>query len=94
MQLGTHGNFLTIAPALALLCSFNSICMTKRTTYYYFEIFFYTYQVKLECIMIFIYFPIYIKLQRICYSRLANGARNGVISIGQWGVFNREKGAI
>ena len=24
----------------------------------------------------------------------ANGARNGVISIGQWGVFNHEKGAI
>ena len=24
-------------------------------------------------------------LQRICYSHWANGARNGVISIGQWG---------
>jgi hypothetical protein len=33
-------------------------------------------------------------LQRICYSHLANGARNGVISIGQWGVLNHEKGAI
>ena len=33
-------------------------------------------------------------LQRICYSHWANGARNGVISIGQWGVFNHEKGAI
>ena len=32
--------------------------------------------------------------QRICYSHWANGARNGVISIGQWGVFNHEKGAI
>ena len=34
------------------------------------------------------------RLQRICYSHWANGARNGVISIGQWGVFNHEKGAI
>ena len=33
-------------------------------------------------------------LQRICYSHWANGARNGVISIGQRGVFNHEKGAI
>ena len=33
-------------------------------------------------------------LQRICYSDWANGAQNGVISIGQWGVFNHEKGAI
>ena len=33
-------------------------------------------------------------LQRICYSHLANGALNGVISIGQWGVFNHENGAI
>ena len=33
-------------------------------------------------------------LKRICYSHWANGARNGVISIGQWGVFNHEKGAI
>ena len=33
-------------------------------------------------------------LQRICYSHWTNGARNGVISIGQWGVFNHEKGAI
>ena len=33
-------------------------------------------------------------LQRICYSHWANGAQNGVISIGQWGVFNHEKGAI
>ena len=32
--------------------------------------------------------------QRICYSHWANGARNGVISIGQWGVFNHKKGAI
>ena len=32
--------------------------------------------------------------QRICYSLRANGARNGVISIGQWGVFNHEKGVI
>ena len=32
--------------------------------------------------------------QRICYSHWANGALNGVISIGQWGVFNHEKGAI
>ena len=32
--------------------------------------------------------------QRICYSHWANGARNGVISIGQWGVFKHEKGAI
>ena len=39
---------------------------------------------------------IYIRtvLQRICYSHWANGDRNGVISIGQWGVFNHEKGAI
>ena len=35
-----------------------------------------------------------ILLQRICYSHWANGAQNGVISIGQWGVFNHEKGAI
>ena len=34
------------------------------------------------------------KLQRICYSHWGNGARNGVISIRQWGVFNHEKGAI
>ena len=34
------------------------------------------------------------RLQRICYSHWANGAWNGVISIGQWGVFNHEKGAI
>ena len=27
----------------------------------------------------------YLMLQRICYSHWANGARNGVISIGQWG---------
>ena len=33
-------------------------------------------------------------LQRICYSHWANGARNGVISIEQWGMFNHEKGAI
>ena len=33
-------------------------------------------------------------LQRICYSHWTNGAQNGVISIGQWGVFNHEKGAI
>ena len=33
-------------------------------------------------------------LQRICHSHWANGAQNGVISIGQWGVFNHEKGAI
>ena len=33
-------------------------------------------------------------LQRICYSHWANWAQNGVISIGQWGVFNHEKGAI
>ena len=33
-------------------------------------------------------------LQRICYSHWANGAWNEVISIGQWGVFNHEKGAI
>ena len=32
--------------------------------------------------------------QRICYSHWANRAQNGVISIGQWGVFNHEKGAI
>ena len=32
--------------------------------------------------------------QRICYSHWANGAWNGVISIGQWDVFNHEKGAI
>ena len=32
--------------------------------------------------------------QRICYSHCANGAQNGVISIGQWRVFNHEKGAI
>ena len=35
-----------------------------------------------------------IQLQCICYSHWANGARNGVISIGQWGVFNHKKGAI
>ena len=39
-------------------------------------------------------YPKYILLQRICYSHWANGARNGVFSIGQWGVFNHEKGAI
>ena len=33
-------------------------------------------------------------LQRICYSHWANRAQNGVISIGQWGVFNHEKDAI
>ena len=33
-------------------------------------------------------------LQRICYSHWTNGARNWVIFIGQWGVFNHEKGAI
>ena len=32
-----------------------------------------------------------ILLQRICYSHWANGAWNGVISIGQRGVFNHEK---
>jgi hypothetical protein len=32
--------------------------------------------------------------KQICYSHWANGARNGVISIGQWGVFNNKKGAI
>ena len=32
------------------------------------------------------------RLQRICYSHWANEAQNGVISIGQWGVFNHEKG--
>ena len=35
-----------------------------------------------------------ILLQRICYSHWANGAQNGVISIGQWDVFNYERGAI
>ena len=39
-------------------------------------------------------FTVEIKLQRICYGSWENGARNGVISIGQWGVFNHEKGAI
>ena len=34
------------------------------------------------------------KPQRICYSHWANRAQNGVISIGQWGVFNHEKGTI
>ena len=34
------------------------------------------------------------QLQRICNSHWAKGARNGVISIEQWGVFNHEKGAI
>jgi hypothetical protein len=33
-------------------------------------------------------------LQRTCYSHWANGDRNGVISIGQLGVFNHEKDAI
>ena len=33
-------------------------------------------------------------LQRICYSHWANGDQNGVISIGQRGEFNHEKGAI
>ena len=32
--------------------------------------------------------------QRISYSHWANGAQNGMISIGQWGVFNHEKGTI
>ena len=32
--------------------------------------------------------------QCICYSHWANEARNGMISIGQWGVFNLKKGAI
>ena len=32
--------------------------------------------------------------QHICYSHWANGAQNGVISIGQWGGFNHEKGPI
>ena len=32
--------------------------------------------------------------QRIYYSHWENGAWNGVIFIGQWGVFNNEKGAI
>ena len=35
-----------------------------------------------------------ILLQRICYSHWANEAQNGVISIGQWGVFKHEKDAI
>ena len=30
----------------------------------------------------------------IYYSQWANGAQNGVISIGQWSVFNHQKGAI
>ena len=30
----------------------------------------------------------------ICYSHRANGDQNGVISIGQWDMFNHEKGAI
>ena len=34
------------------------------------------------------------RLQHICYSHWANGDRNGVISIRQWGMFNHEKGAI
>ena len=33
-------------------------------------------------------------LQSICYSHWENGDQNGVISIGQWGVFYHEKGAI
>ena len=41
-----------------------------------------------------IFFHNQIMLQRICYSHWANGDRNGVISIGQCGVFNHEKGAI
>ena len=32
--------------------------------------------------------------QRICYSYWTNGAQNWVISNGQWGVFNHEKGTI
>ena len=32
--------------------------------------------------------------QHIRYSHWLNGAQNRVISIGQWGVFNHEKGAI
>ena len=35
-----------------------------------------------------------IMLQRIYYSHWVNGAQNGVISIGRWGVFNHEKGTI
>ena len=35
-----------------------------------------------------------IGVQCICYSHWTNGARNWVISIGQQGVFNYEKGAI
>ena len=33
-------------------------------------------------------------LQCICYSHWANGDLNWVISIGQWGMINHEKGAI
>ena len=32
--------------------------------------------------------------QCICYSCWANGAQNGVISIGQWSMFSHEKGVI
>ena len=38
--------------------------------------------------------PYFLWLQRICYSHWENGARNGVISIGQRILFNHEKSAI
>ena len=41
--------------------------------------------------LFFVWFFYLIVRQRICYSHWANGARNEVISIGQWGVFNHEK---
>ena len=33
-------------------------------------------------------------LQRICYSHWANGAQNGLISIGQWGVAAQKEGVV
>ena len=50
--------------------------------------------VLFKSIFVIEYWSDVLVLQRICYSHWANGAPNGVISIGQWGVFNHEKGTI
>ena len=52
------------------------------------------HQCLFSCLRKLSSFQQYILLQCIYYSHWVNGARNEVISIGRWGVFYFEKGAI
>ena len=72
------------------------IIVMQYNTHWYFinTIFLPNRNCFVHCHSFWVSFKLGTMLQRICYSHWANGARNGVISIGHWGVFNHEKGAI